>query len=46
MFKGIVGIECGGKNSVLSKIGRSGLETIQSESSSREIPCAVVFKET
>lgn len=43
MIKGIVGIECGSKNSVLSKIGRNGLENIQSESSNREIPCVIVY---
>lgn len=43
MIKGIVGIECGSKNTVISKIGKHGLENVASEASNREIPCIVVF---
>ncbi|KAL4467447.1 hypothetical protein ABPG72_000657 [Tetrahymena utriculariae] len=43
MIKGIVGIECGSRISVISKIGRHGLENIASETSNREIPCIIVY---
>ncbi len=46
MIRSIIGIECGSKKTVISKIDRNGLSNIPSESSNREIPSIMVFTES
>ncbi|EGR34741.1 hypothetical protein IMG5_002740 [Ichthyophthirius multifiliis] len=45
MIRSIIGIECGNKKTVISKIDRNGLSNIPSDSSNREIPSVIVYTE-
>lgn len=45
MIRSLIGLEFGSSKSLISKVGRTGLESIDSETSNREIPTLVGFDE-